>query len=278
MLKIGIRAHDLGKGSLEDLINRCKQEKIYNLQFVLAKVIENENGMLDDAKAKLYYDEFTKNDISVAMLGAYFNPIHSNKQKVEDSIIKFKNHLKYAKQLNCKYVGSETGSKNDDKWTYHPLNQSEESYQEVLRIFKDLAAYAEEQDVYTCIEGAFHHVINTPKQLKKLVDEINSDNVRVIVDLYNYLSIDNHENRYEIFKEALELLKDKIVLFHLKDYIVENDKLKQVSLGEGLMDYSKLIPMIKEHISDAYLIFEGITGDGIKSSLELIGDLVYGNE
>ena len=185
------------------------------------------------------------------MLGAYFNPIHSNKQKVEESIIKFKNHLKYAKQLNCKYVGSETGSKNDDKWTYHPLNQSEESYQEVLRIFKELAAYAEEQNVYTCIEGAFGHVINTPKQLRKLVDEINSDNVRVIVDLYNYLSIDNHENRYEIFKEALELLKeDAYLTYHNK--LAENEGKEKYESYDALMDAlvaEKIAEIKKAHYS-----------------------------
>ena len=70
------------------------------------------------------------------------------------------------------------------------------------------------------------------------------------------------------------LMKDKIVLFHLKDYIVENGTLKQVGLGKGLMDYKFLIKTIKENFDDAYLIFEGVVGDDIEESLEFINNLL----
>ena len=70
------------------------------------------------------------------------------------------------------------------------------------------------------------------------------------------------------------LMKDKIVLFHLKDYIVDGDKLKQVGLGQGLMDYPFMIKLIKTHCPNAFLIFEGVTGDDIDSSLEYINRLL----
>lgn len=77
-----------------------------------------------------------------------------------------------------------------------------------------------------------------------------------------------------IFKKSLELLGDYIVIFHFKDFIIEEGKLKQVGLGQGLMDYPKLIELITKNNPNAYLIFEGVVGDDIKTSNELITNLL----
>lgn len=275
MLKIGIRGHDCIRDChISEFLRSIKKEGFYNVQLVLNKTIVDENGELDERKAEYYQAKFEEYKVNVVMLGAYFNPVHSDKVYLERAIEHFKNHLKYARRLGTQYVGTETGSYNDDKWTYNPLNHTEEAYQVVLKTFKELALYAKEYDSTILLEGAYNHVIYEPKLLKRLVDEINENNVKVIIDLYNYLNIDNYEKRYEIFNEALELLKDKIVLFHLKDYIVDGDKLVQVGLGQGLMNYPKIIKMIKDKNIDAYLIFEGVTGLDIAPSLELIKSLV----
>ena len=42
-----------------------------------------------------------------------------------------------------------------------------------------------------------------------------------------FLAFENYKNYKEIFEECLSLFKGKIVIFHLKDFIVENDSLKQ---------------------------------------------------
>ncbi|HHW79847.1 MAG TPA: sugar phosphate isomerase/epimerase, partial [Acholeplasmataceae bacterium] len=94
--------------------------------------------------------------------------------------------------------------------------------------------------------------------------------------LYNFLNIENYVNRMDIFQESLDLLSEHIVIFHLKDFIVENGKLKQVGLGQGLMDYPKIINLIKEYNPNAYLIFEGVVGEDIKTSFELINNLING--
>jgi sugar phosphate isomerase/epimerase len=124
------------------------------------------------------------------------------------------------------------------------------------------------------IEGAFNHVIYSPSELKRLLDDLRPGKAKVIVDLYNYLSITNYEERYQILDEAVRLLKDDIVIFHLKDFIIEKGKLKQVGLGQGLMDFERIIHTINDHCPDADLIFEGVTGNDLSPSLENIKRIV----
>ena len=274
MLKIGIRGHDVCKANIEEFAAKVSEKGFSYVQLVLQKAFTNDDGLLDVNKVEQINEAFSKYNVNVAMLGAYFNPFHSNKNKVATCVSKFQNHLKYAKSLNSYLVGTETGSYNDDKWTYHEYNYTEVAYETNLTIFEDLVKIAEEHGVNVALEGAYHHCMGNPKMLNRLVRELNSDNVKVIVDLYNYLYIGNHEQRNEIFKEAISLMKDKIVLFHLKDYKVENGKLVQVGLGQGLMDFPFIIKTIKENFTDAFLIFEGVTGEDIDTSLIYIKSLV----
>ena len=113
-----------------------------------------------------------------------------------------------------------------------------------------------------------------PEQLKRLADEIDpgQNNFRFIVDIYNYLYIGNHEDRTRIFETCLKLFKGKIFGFHMKDYLVKGDELEIAPLGDGLMGWKDLLPLVKAECPDAYLIFEGVKD--VPKSLRFVRDIV----
>ena len=280
-MKIGIRAHDLYKGSIEDLFSELKSNGFNYTQLVTYKAIKDDDSILSAEKALKIKEMEEKYGVNVIMLGAYFNPVHSNKQLVSSTTERFKSHLKYASLAGVRFVGSETGSYNDDKWTYNPKNRTEEGYLESYNVFKDLVLFAKDLDTNLALEGAYGHVMYEPKRLYRLMtdlDKVVPNKVSIIVDLFNYLDISNHEKRYEIFDECLNLFKDRIVIFHLKDYVVKENKLVQVGLGKGLIDYSLIIPKIMKNNPNAYLIFEGVLGDDIKQSKDYIERIIYGTK
>lgn len=268
MNKIGIRAHDLGKHSIVDLSNIVLENNFEGVQLVFPKALNEVINFNDLSNLKNNFKP------EIFMLGAYFNPVHPDKSIVLNGIDNFKKHLEIAKSLNASYVGSETGSVMGSPWGYMPENHNQENLETVIKIFKDLANHAEKHDAYIALEGAYAHVAGTPERVLEIVDKIKSPNLKVTVDLYNFLNIDNYEDRMEIFEKSLKLLGKHIAIFHFKDFIVQDNKLKQVGLGQGLMDYPKIISLIKENNPDAYLIFEGVVGDDIKTSYKLISELL----
>ena len=278
-MKICVRLHDLGKSDALTLAKRTKEYNFDGVQLVINKAIEGESGLpgtLTDEKLSEISLAFQNENIEVAMLGAYFNPVHSDKNLVATNIEKFKEYLGFANRFNCKYVGSETGSFNDNKWTYNPLNRTEEAFQEVKRIFKDLANHAEKCNSFVAIEGADGHCMYCPDQLYRLYKELDSKHVKIIVDIYNYLNEVNYSMEYQhkTLDRCIELFKDEIVLFHLKDFIVVDGKLKQVGLGEGIMDLENLVLKMQKFCPNAYLIFEGVPFDKMKSSLQFIKNII----
>lgn len=268
-MKLGIRAHDLGRSSTSQLIQSLKNHQFNFIQLVLAKAIEDDHPQLlieDESFILELSEQLKNNQIDVAMLGAYFNPIHSNKEKVSQSVAYFKNHLKMAKHFNTTLIGTETGSYNDDQWTFHEKNSSEEAFCEVKRIFSELLEVAKEENVYLAIEPAYHHVISSPSRLKRLIDELDHSHTRVTFDLFNLLSIHNYENQHQLIDEMIELFHDKIRIVHAKDFIVENGELKQVAPGLGLLDYPYLLKKLEELPKEPVIVFEGVVGDDIMTS------------
>lgn len=278
-MKIGVRVHDFGKSDPKTLAMQAKAIGFDGVQLVLNKAIEGETGLpgtLSKEKAKAISDAFHKEGLEIFMMGAYFNPVHSNKDLVATNISKFKEHLKYLNDFDGHFVGSETGSFNDDKWTYHPLNRTKEAFLEVKRIFALLAGYAKEVNANIALEGAFGHCMFEPKALKRLVDEIDNGHVFYTVDIYNYLAISNYESYKDILEECLDLFKGKIVIFHLKDFKVEDGALKQCAIGKGLIDYSYLLKRIQETNPNAYLIFEGSKPLDMQESFDFVKNILKG--
>jgi len=276
-MRIGIRGHDLGKNTPEKFAQSVVDAKLASLQLVLPKAIEfpgdvapilNEE-LTNEVKAQL-----EEKGIKVAMLGAYFNPVHSNKELVEKTVLNFKNHLKAAAFFKTKLVGTETGSYNDDEWTWHKDNDSEEAFEEVLRIFKDILPVAEELGVYLTIEPAYHHVISTPARLKRLVDALASPNVRIIFDLFNLLHKGNTDQQRQLTDEMVTFFNDKIMIVHAKDFILEGGELIQVAPGRGDMDYPYLISKLRTLKTTPDIILEGVVGEDIPFSRDFILELL----
>ena len=272
-MKNAFRTHDLGVKGLDKAVEKCNKCGISAVQLVAYKFLDEvpyaPDG-IDLQKAEIIVGVFNMAGISIPLIGAYFNPVHSDKEKVARCKQVFKEYLTYAHELGCDIVGSETGSFNDDKWTYHPLNRTEEALQTVISTFKELALYAEEVGAYVGIEGAAGHVCWNVATLKRAYDAIGRDNVRIIFDIYNYLDGENYKDYLEILDEGLNTFKGLIRIFHIKDCVFGDGKLKQVAPGKGMFDFKEILSRIKAYDKDAVLVLEGTTGDDIVPCIRFI--------
>ncbi len=271
-MKIAFRTHDLGVKGLDNAIEKARACGISAVQLVAYKFMDEIKyapNALNETNSAAIGNALKAAGIAVPLIGAYFNPVHSDKEKVARCKAVFKDYLKYSGNLGCNIVGSETGSFNDDKWTYNPLNRTEEALQAVVETFKELAAYAKEVGAFVGMEGAAGHVCWNVATLKRAIDEINADNIKVIFDIYNYLDASNYSNYLEILDEGLRTF-DNIVVFHIKDCVFEDGKLKQVPPGKGMFDFDKILSKIKAYDENAYLVLEGTTGDDIIPCIEFI--------
>jgi len=262
----------LGVKGLDNAIEKAKTCGISAVQLVAYKFMDEIKyapNALNEENSAAIGGALKAAGIKVPLIGAYFNPVHSDKEKVKNCKAVFKDYLKYSQNLGCNIVGSETGSFNDDKWTYNPLNRTEEALKTVIETFKELAAYAKTCGAFVGMEGAAGHVCWNVATLKRAIDEIAADNIKIIFDIYNYLDASNYSNYLEILDEGLKTFGN-IVVFHIKDCVFEDGKLKQVAPGKGMFDFDKILSKIKAYDKNAYLVLEGTTGDDIVPCIQFI--------
>ena len=277
-MKIFIRAHDLGVKDIGPIAEKLCEYGLDGVQFVGYKCLSDVKqtvGSFTASHAENVAKTLKNVNKTIPLIGAYFNPVHPNLEKRAAGIALFKEYISYAKTLGSSFVGSETGSCLGEPWAYHPDNRTEKSYATVVETFRSLADYAAERGVNIAMEGAFGHVAYCPEMLDELVRRIDRKNIGIIFDLYNYLAPENYREAYDILDRGLSIFGDRILLFHIKDFVVADDgSLKQVSVGQGILDFDKILEKIYNHNPDALLVFEGTVGDGLPESIRFIKEKI----
>ncbi len=272
-----IRAHDLGVKGEGAVALALRERGLDGVQLVVYKCTEDikyEQGSISSERASEIGNAIRAYGAEIPLIGAYFNCVHPNEEKIECGVAVFKDYLDVAEAIGCDTVGSETGSYNGDPWIYHPKNHSDEALDRVVSTFTELADYAALRGKYIGMEGAFGHVCHTPDRLYEAVRRIGRDNIRIIFDLYNYLDISNADEAYDILDRGLSLFGKDILLFHIKDFVISEGRLKQCGVGRGVLDLDKILKKIYAHDPDAILVLEGTTGDDIEYAVSHIREKI----
>ena len=275
-MKLCIRAHDLGVKGTEAILNRLEELGIDGVQMVCYKAYDDVSyapGGITEEKATAIGQAFAEQGAIIPLVGAYFNPVHSNREKAARCEAIFAEYLKVCRSMGCLYVGSETGSFNDEPWIYHPKNRTEEGLQMVVDTFSRLCDVAEESGSMVAVDGAAGHVcwdVDTLARARKLIGKPT----KVIFDLYNYMDESNQMDYLNILDKGLEVFKGEILLFHMKDCLLQNGAApKQVPLGTGDLDMEAILRRIKHYDENAILTLEGTAGADIPHAVKTIREI-----
>lgn len=276
-MKLCIRAHDLGRKGTENILSELDQLGIDGVQMVCYKAYDDiayAPGAITLEKAQSIGQAFSHAGKVIPLVGAYFNPVHSDREKAKRCFDVFCDYLKYTAAMGCGVVGSETGSYNDDSWTYHPHNRTEEAVQTVAATFGQLCDLGMDYHAVVAMEGAAGHVCWNVETLDKAQKLMARPNMRVIFDLYNYLDASNQGEYMRILEQGLDTFGDRILLFHIKDCRFVNGKDPvQVPYGTGEMDREAILRRIKAHNPDAVLTLEGTVGTDIPLAVKTIKEI-----
>ncbi|WP_462413041.1 sugar phosphate isomerase/epimerase family protein [Neobacillus sp. Marseille-QA0830] len=244
---IGIRAHDVPDLPLEELTKEIAGKGLTGVQLALAKSFPDINtglGSLSPGLARHIGDAFRNENLQVAVLGCYINMIHPDPVERRKVLDRFKEHIRYACDFGCSIVGTETGNVHAEIH-YTEENFAEQPYQDVVESVRELVSEAEKFGVIVGIEGGINHPIHTPQRMKRLLDDIPSNNLQVIFDPANFLSMENYQHQEQVFEEAFELFGDRIAIVHAKDIVIEDNWIKMVPVGKGILNYDAVFKYLK---------------------------------
>lgn len=246
-MQLGIRLHDTQKLPFEERI-----ADVHNLGFAcghlaLAKVIDEfptTDEALTPGLAMYIRKVFERNDVDIAVLGCYLNLANPNKEQLAKITHRYMAHICFASWLGCGVVGTETGCPNET-YTHVPEAHGEEALQTFITNLRPVVRYAEQMGVVVAIEPVWKHIVCNPARARRVLDEIQSPNLQIILDPVNLLDISNYQDQVAIVDEAIDVLGPDVAMVHLKDFQVQDGKLVSVGAGLGQMDYTSLMKFMK---------------------------------
>lgn len=247
-MQLGIRLHDTKALPFEERI-----ADVHNLGFAcghlaLGKVIEEfptTDEALTPGLAMYIKNVFARNQVDIAVLGCYLNLANPNPQQLQKIMNRYMAHIRFASWLGCGVVGTETGAPNE-AYAYVPECHGEEALQTFITNLRPIVKCAEQMGVVVAIEPVWKHIVCNPKRARRVLDEIASPNLQIILDPVNLLDICNYQEQEAIVAEAIEVLGPDVAMVHLKDYMPVDGKLEAMGCGLGMMRYEAVLKFIKE--------------------------------
>jgi sugar phosphate isomerase/epimerase len=275
-MKIGVRAHDFGKLPVAELARKVGAAGFSSIQLALAKAvadIDSANGKLSPGLANHIAETFDKNGVRIAVLGCYINPIHPDPVQRRKEIDRFKEHLRYARDFGTGLVATETGAITTYQAQY-PDSYLEKAWSTLRETVEELAETAEKYGVLATIEPAATLTIGSVEDMVRLLEEVPSENLGVLIDACNLMTQENIGRQDEVMKQAFEQLAARTVLIHAKDITMDaNGHKEYTGIGEGILNYPTYIQLIRQYKPYIDISFEGVTEAQMQSSLDYFSKL-----
>jgi sugar phosphate isomerase/epimerase len=266
---LGIRAHDFGKLSVEELAEKISAKGLRCTQLALSKAvagIQAGPGFLASELANQIREAFARKNVQIAVLGCYINPIHPDPAERRNQIALFKEHLRYVREFGCSMVATETG--------HVEPHERESAFRILTDTVKELVSEAEKFDAVVGIEGGGQDTIGSPEWMKRLLDSIPSDHLQVVFDPVNLIPEEDYHRQDEMMRKAFDLFGDRIAAIHAKDFKMENNRIKVIdTIGDGLLNYDLLLKLVKTRKNPIPVSMESTRPETVDRSIRFIRDL-----
>lgn len=266
-MKIGLRAHDYGKRTPENMASRIKSDGFEAIHLAFPKAIVGINSHDDVTKeiVQEMYDACVKHNLEVSVLGCYVEPSLKDDKQREIHVQRFLRAMDFVKVLDATCIGTETTN-----FTY-PESEREEVYNILLGSVGKAIEKAEKINVDVAIEPVSRHTLNTPELTARLLKDLPSDRLKIIFDPVNLLTADNIRDQNNLWDRCFECFGDKICAVHIKGAKLNNKgQLESTTLLDSDVNYAKIINWIKKNKPNVSLLREEIKQETGKEDLKFI--------
>lgn len=154
-------------------------------------------------------------------------------------------------------------------WRAHPDNDTAESWRKMIGTLEELIPIAEAHDVVLGIEPERGNVVNSARKARRLLDEVGSRHLGIVLDganLWDPLSAQCFE---ETLTEAFELLGPDVAVIHIKE-IPASAEAKLEKVGAGRMAWKTYFDGICSIGFNGPIIIHNVTPAQVDDSVRFV--------
>lgn len=194
-------------------------------------------------------DIFRERELAVAAISANFNAIHPDPATRAEGIRRAGVLASRCEALGTRILTLCTGTRNaDDMWRSHPDNADPSAWRDLLQTTRHLLRFAEEYNLMLVFEPEVVNVIDSAAKAERLLEEVNSPRLRVLLDPANLIGPQDLPDTRPVLRDMFQRLGPYIALAHAKDVAppLPGDKeCRRVTAGQGRLDYAYYLAQLE---------------------------------
>jgi len=215
----------------------------------------------DSAEQKRAFAEAARqNDLLIAEVGAWSNPISSNKEESQAAIMKNIEALALAEEVGALCAVNIAGSRGEDWAGIHPLNTSDETFEMVVAAVRHIIDSVKPTRAFYTLETMPYTIPDSPDVYLSLIKAIDRRQFACHLDPVNLINSPRRfYNNGELIRECFKKLGPYIKSCHAKDVALQNKALvhlDEVIPGQGGLNYAVLLSELSKLPGAAVLMLE----------------------
>jgi len=192
--------------------------------------------------------------VAIGAVNGTWNMAHPDAEVRSEGLKRMDGFLAAVAALGCPIATLCSGTRSHvHLWYESEANDSPEAWSDMLESMRGAASLAEKHGVTLAIETEAANIIDTPEKARRIMDEVGSDRLKMILDCANlfHKGEAHPENVRATIDRAFRFFGADVVLAHGKD-ILESDGIRFCGAGFGIVDFPYMIQSLRH---------SGFTGD-----------------
>jgi sugar phosphate isomerase/epimerase len=197
--------------------------------------------------------------IDLVALSGTCNLIHPDKAEREAGLRRLGVVIGAAEALGIPLVTLCTGTRDPlDPWRHHPDNRTPAAWADLRAALDQVLPLAEAAGVDLGIEPEGGNVVASAADACRLLDEMGSRRLRIVLDPANLFEHGSREEVRAIVADAIECLAGDVVMAHAKDRHGDG---RIATAGTGVVDFEAFLAGLSAAGFDGPIVAHGFEAD-----------------
>lgn len=295
-MELGIFAKTFPRTTLEETLDAVVASGIKQVQFNLSCAnLQTLPERLDPDLCAGIARELRDRGLTMAAISGTFNPLAGHKfpkiphigrerEAVERDFDRYEeavstSHSEFdrlellasgCQWLDTRIVTLSTGTRDpQNMWKWHGENVSRQTWTAMIERMRRIVEIADRYQVVMAFEPELSNVVNSVCKARRLLDEINSPWLKVVLDPANLIRPDDIPRQGEVIDEAFDWLGDDIALMHIKE-LGKDGHPGDLAPGQGVLDYNLVLNELDRIGYKGALIMHGLSEEQVEPGVKFM--------
>lgn len=268
-MELGIFAKTFPRPTLEETLDAVAAHGFTSVHWNMSCAgLPSMPDTIDPAVLRRIRGAAAQRGIKIETLSATFNMIHPEPKVRRLGLEGLKVLAAACELLGTGIVTLCTGTRNaENMWRRHPDNDTDSTWNDIIQTMTEAVSIAREFNVKLGIEPEPGNVISSAPRARRLLDEIDSPALGIVLDPANLIEGVAPELVDATIDQGFELLGDRIISAHGKDRGADGTV---QPLGRGIVPWPRFIVGLISAGFAGPLILHGLDEPDVPAALAFL--------